>query len=115
MKRTIIIKDAVPPPPPPVTGVAHPIPRPAADRRVGALRCGLSLGCALMADGLQWVFPPLWVFCDGAMAVALLLIWGPRWEIALAVLPELIPGISLFPTWTLFVGYLIVSRRKRKG
>jgi hypothetical protein len=47
------------------------------------------------------------------MVVALLLIWGRRWEIAIAVIPEVIPGLDLFPTWTLFVGYLIALRRKQ--
>ena len=37
------------------------------------------------------------------------LIWGRRWEIAVAVIPEVIPGLDLFPTWTLFVGYLIAA------
>ncbi|MBC7368710.1 MAG: hypothetical protein H7343_18195 [Undibacterium sp.] len=99
MKRTIIIKDAaaVAPTPP----------------QISTLRCALSLACALAADGLQWLFPPLWVLYDGTMAVALLLIWGWRWEIAVAVIPELIPGLDLFPTWTLFVGYLIAVRRKK--
>ena len=107
MKRTIILRDpddpgpASPPPPLPATGP------------VSAVRCLVSLGCALLADGLQWLVPPMWVLCDGAMVVALLLIWGRRWEIAIAVIPEVIPGLDLFPTWTLFVGYLIALRRKQ--
>lgn len=100
MKRTIIIKDA--------DVAAQPALPP-----ISTLSCLLSLACALAADGLQWLFPPLWVVYDGAMAIALLLIWGRRWEIAIAVIPELIPGLDLFPTWTLFVGYLIAVRRKK--
>ena len=98
MKRTIIIKD--------------PEAKSGSDG-VSVLRCVVSLGCALAADGMQWLIPPLWVLCDGAMVVALLLIWGRRWEIAVAVIPEVIPGLDLFPTWTLFVCYLIVRRRKK--
>ncbi len=102
MKRTIIIKDAD------AGAVVSPLPT-----QISTLRCVLSVLCALAADGLQWLFPPLWVVCDAAMAVSLLLIWGRRWEIAVAVIPELIPGLDLFPTWTLFVGYLIAVRRKK--
>lgn len=81
--------------------------------RVGALKCMVSLGCALTVDGLQWLIPPLWFVWDGAMVLALFLIWGWRWEIAIAVIPEAIPGVDLFPTWTVFVGYLIAVRRKK--
>ena len=90
-------------------GAANAAPLPA----VSIFRCVLSLACALAADGLQWLFPPLWIVCDGAVVVALLLIWGGRWEIAVAVIPELIPGFDLFPTWTLFAGYLITVHRKK--
>lgn len=79
-------------------------------------RVVLSLACALVADGLQWLIPPLWVICDGAMVLALLLIWGWRWEIAVVIIPEVIPGFDLFPTWVLFVGYLaFVKGKNGKG
>ncbi len=98
MKRTIILSDP------------EPAPRLAGEGRVW--RAVISLACAGMADGLQWLFPPLWIVADAAMVVALLLIWGRRWEIAVAVLPEVIPGLALFPTWTLFVAYLTLTHRK---
>ena len=101
MKRTIIIKSP--------EADSHTDGGP---NGASTLRCLVSLGCALAADGLQWLVPPSWVVCDGVMVVALLLIWGRRWEIAVAVIPEVIPGLDLFPTWTLFVGYLIAMRRK---
>lgn len=97
MKRTIVI--------------TSPDEKPRA-QAAWLVRSAISFFCALVADGLQWLIPPLWVVCDGAMVIALLLIWGRRWEIALAVVPEVIPGLDLFPTWTLFVGYLIVTRRE---
>lgn len=101
MKRTIIIRGP--------EGEEGP------DRgeKISRLRCVLTLGCAGLADALQWLFPPLWMVCDGAMVIALLAIWGWRWEIAVAVVPEVIPGFDLFPTWTLFAGYLVVARREK--
>ncbi|MDB6092700.1 MAG: hypothetical protein JWM32_262 [Verrucomicrobia bacterium] len=98
MKRTIILRDAE-------ANLASGKP--------WVLRAAISLACALVADGLQWLIPPLWMICDGAMVVALLLIWGWRWEIAVAVVPEVVPGLDLFPTWTLFVGYLVAMHRKK--
>jgi hypothetical protein len=98
MKRTIIVSDPAPPPRLPKAWI---------------FRSLVSVVCALAADGLQWLIPPLWVVCDGSMVVVLLIIWGWRWEIAVAVVPEIIPGLDLFPTWTLFVGYLITVRRNK--
>jgi hypothetical protein len=65
----------------------------------------------LIADGLQWVLPFLWPVWDAAMVIAILVLWGWRWEILLAVIPELIPGLELAPTWTIFAGYLVLGRR----
>lgn len=98
MKRTIIIRDADP-------AVPHEAPRPRRGRTV------LTVLCALTADGLQWILPLLWPVWDGAMVLAILLLWGWRWEILLAVIPELIPGLELAPTWTIFAGYLVLGRR----
>ena len=93
MKRTIVIKDA------------DPAPRP----RWGKTRAALTVLCAVAADGLQWLIPVLWPVFDGGMVLAILLLWGWRWEILVAVVPELIPGLELAPTWTLFAAYLLMS------
>ena len=69
-------------------------------------RFAISLALAGMADAAQAVFPPDWVFVDVAMSVAFLLIWGFRWEIAWVLIPELVPGMSVFPTWSLLAVYL---------
>ena len=98
MKRTIVIRDAEP---------AGPAGPPGWLK----LRPALTLLCAMLADGLQWVLPFLWPVCDGAMVIAVLILWGWRWEILVAVIPELIPGLALSPTWMIFAGYLILSRR----
>lgn len=71
----------------------------------------LTFLCALAADGLQWLLPFLWPACDAGMVVATMILWGWRWEILVAVIPELIPGLALAPTWTLFAAYLVANRR----
>jgi hypothetical protein len=94
MKRTIVIKDA--------------------DESVAStgwrIRAALTLGCALAADGLQWLVPFLWPVCDVAMVIAVLILWGWRWEVMIALIPELIPGLELAPSWTIFAGYIIMAR-----
>ena len=95
MKRTVVIKDA----------------EAAAPRRWGKIRPVVTMACAVIADGLQWLLPFLWPVCDGAMVIAVLILWGWRWEVLVAVIPELIPGLELAPTWTIFAGYLILARR----
>lgn len=96
MKRTVVIKDA----------------EPVASRGGWVkFRPALTLGCALLADGLQWLLPLLWPVCDGAMVLAVLILWGWRWEVLVAVIPELIPGLELAPTWIIFAGYLIMARK----
>ncbi len=106
MKRTIIIRDA---------DASAPATTPGAPQtRSHKARAVLTVLCALIADGLQWVLPFLWPVWDGAMVIAILLLWGRRWEILLAVIPELIPGVELAPTWTIFAGYLVLGRRNEK-
>src|SRR4029079_17571404 len=78
-------------------------------------RVVLTVMCAVIADGLQWFLPFLWPVWDGAMVVAILLLWGWRWEILVAVIPELIPGLALAPTWTIFAGYIVLGRRHEKS
>lgn len=79
----------------------------------GALRPVLSLLIALAADAMD-VAPPLSFIGDGLAFISLLAIWGFRWEIALALIPELIPGISMFPTWTAVVMALWFQGKKPK-
>ncbi|MEO6876569.1 MAG: hypothetical protein ABI222_17270, partial [Opitutaceae bacterium] len=125
MKRTIIIRDADTP-----TGVATPIAKPdgpltpsrhltaipsavdPARERSHVVRSVLTVLCALTADGMQWLIPFLWPVWDGAMVLAILVLWGWRWEILIVVIPELIPGLELAPTWTIFAAYLVIARRK---
>jgi hypothetical protein len=99
MKKTIVIKDAG----------SRELGRP------GVVRPLLTFACALIADGLQWLLPFLWPVCDGAMVICVLLLWGWRWEVLVAVVPELIPGLELAPTWTMFAAYLVIARRADGG
>ncbi len=108
MKRTIIIRDADQAV---NTAAATPAGATSAPTRSRKLRAVLTVLCALIADGLQWILPFFWPVWDGAMVIAILVLWGWRWEILVAVIPELIPGLELAPTWTIFAGYLVLGRR----
>jgi hypothetical protein len=43
---------------------------------------------------------------DAITVAAFILIFGFRWEIFVALLPEAIPGVDFFPTWTLLAIHL---------
>jgi hypothetical protein len=61
---------------------------------------------ALLSDALGFLvvlFPPLQWTLDAVTAVALVLILGFRWKLMLAMAIEVIPGIELFPAWTLVI------------
>jgi hypothetical protein len=106
MKRTIIIRDA---------DSAEPAAKPSGlPARSNKARAVITILCAVIADGLQWVLPFLWPVWDGMMVIAILMLWGWRWEILVAVIPELIPGLELAPTWTIFAGYIVLGRRNEK-
>jgi hypothetical protein len=81
----------------------------AGDRGLGrssAFKSMASLVLAVAADSLELAFPPAWVVIDAFTTLAFFLIWGLRWEIAVVLLPELIPGMNVFPSWTLLAIYL---------
>ena len=66
----------------------------------------LTLLVAAIADGLQLFFQPLWIPIDGVTALIFFAIWGWRWEILAALVPELTPGVDAFPCWTALAIYL---------
>ena len=79
---------------------------------VSSKRKKVALALAGLADLLQLGFFPL--FGEGALsvpddvldvvvAVALLAVLGFRWRLAGALVLELVPGATLFPTWTAVV------------
>lgn len=64
---------------------------------------------ALLSDALAvWVelVPPAQLALDLATALLLLLLLGFRWVLVPAFALEALPGLGLFPSWTLAVGAL---------
>jgi len=73
------------------------------------MRFALSVLVAVIADSIELPLegiPPAWILIDVLTAGAFLFIWGVRWEIGLVLIPELIPGLNVFPTWFLLAMYL---------
>ena len=75
------------------------------DRKT-TLKLLFTFGVAVAVDALQVVFPLIWLILDLSAAAVFLAIWGLRWEVAVVLVPEVIPGLDLFPTWTAFALYL---------
>jgi len=73
------------------------------------MRFALSVLVAMAADALEMPlepFPPAWILVDVVTAGAFFFLWGFRWEVALVLIPELVPGLNVFPTWFLLALYL---------
>jgi hypothetical protein len=79
---------------------------------VSSKRKRLALTVAGIADLTQLGFLPLFGegalsipddVLDAAVALILLFVLGFRWRLAGALLVELVPGATLFPTWTAVV------------
>jgi hypothetical protein len=97
-----------------VRGLAGPaaalaVVRPAAVTRA---RKNVALLVAGAADLAQAVFFPVFIEgvaspfeigLDVVTAVAILLVVGFKWRLAIALAMELVPGADLFPTWTAVV------------
>jgi hypothetical protein len=49
---------------------------------------------------------------DAAVAVALLVTTGFRWQLVASLTVELVPGLALFPSWTAFVATLPTDQAK---
>jgi hypothetical protein len=65
-----------------------------------------SLAVAVAADSMEAAMPPAWLVIDAFTTLTFFFIWGLRWEIAVVLLPELVPGMNVFPSWTLLALYL---------
>lgn len=83
-------------------------PRAADSRRSVAspFRFVVSLLVGALADWLEIIFPVAWLPIDCVTAAVFFMLWGLRWETALVLIPELIPGLNMFPSWVLLAFYL---------
>ncbi|NBV85409.1 MAG: hypothetical protein EBS01_03910, partial [Verrucomicrobia bacterium] len=73
------------------------------------VRFALTILVALIADALEAPLagiPPAWILLDALTAGAFFALWGFRWEVAMVLIPELVPGLNVFPTWFLLALYL---------
>jgi hypothetical protein len=71
-----------------------------------SMRFVLTIVVASIADVLEAMFPPAWIPIDLATVAFFFLLWGFRWEVAAVLIPELIPGVNMFPSWILLALYL---------
>ncbi len=73
------------------------------------VRFALSILIGIVADALEAPLAgiaPAWILIDALAASAFFALWGFRWEVAIVLIPELIPGLNVFPTWFLLALYL---------
>jgi hypothetical protein len=97
---------------PPTSGASPPAPVAAAQRRFSFGALAVALVSDVLSVGFELV-PPLQLALDGATALALWGLCGWRWPLLPALIVEAIPGLALFPTWSLVVGTLpLLSRAK---
>jgi hypothetical protein len=71
---------------------------------------------AVLSDALGFtvvLFPPMEWLLDGATAIVLFGVLGFRWPLLAALVTEAIPGLQLFPAWTLVVLALAATEAER--
>lgn len=85
---------------------------------VTARRKKIALAIAALADAIQIGLFPGFIegglsipddALDAIVAVALFVTLGWRWRLMGALALELVPGVALFPSWTMFVATLRVE------
>jgi hypothetical protein len=81
-------------------------PKRAGQRGASPFRFVVSLLIGALADWLEVMFPFAWLPIDCVTAALFFMLWGLRWETALVLVPELIPGLNMFPSWVLLAFYL---------
>ena len=78
----------------------------------------MALAIAALADAVQLGLFPVFAagglsapddVLDFAVAIALVLTLGWRWRLVAVLALELVPGVALFPSWTVFVATLPVG------
>lgn len=71
---------------------------------------------ALLSDVAAFgtvLFPPLQWLLDGVTVVVLFIVLGFRWSLLSALVVEAVPGLQLFPAWTLVVAALATMETGR--
>jgi len=71
---------------------------------------------AVLSDALGFtgvLFPPMEWLLDGATAIVLFGVLGFRWPLLAALVTEAVPGLQLFPAWTLVVLALAATEAER--
>ncbi len=69
---------------------------------------------AVVSDALGFVvvaYPPAQWFVDAVTAAALFAVLGFRWPLLPALAIEIVPGLQLFPAWTLVVAALASAEK----
>lgn len=82
-----------------------PAPAPAPHKRFSWPALAVALLSDVLSVGFELI-PPLQLALDIVTALALWALCGWRWPLLPALIVEAIPGLALFPTWTLVVGTL---------
>lgn len=86
--------------------IPKPAPRtPDAKRRVAAFVVAAMSDVISLGD---WMFPPVQIAVDLATALVLWMLLGWWWPMLPALIAEAMPGLGVFPTWTLVAGAYLV-------
>ncbi len=81
----------------------------------------VALFIAGVSDLAQGVFFPAFIegaaspfelALDALTALAILMVGGFEWRLAIALVAELVPGVDLFPTWTAVVLTLPAEKKE---
>jgi hypothetical protein len=75
-----------------------------------------ALVTAVLSDAAGFglaLIPPLPWLLDALTAVVLFAVLGFRWSLLWALAIEAVPGLQLFPAWTLVVAALAVSEHRK--
>ncbi len=69
---------------------------------------------AVVSDALGFwltLYPPAYWVLDAVTAVVLFVVLGFRWPLLPALAVEVVPGLQLFPAWTLVVAALASAEK----
>lgn len=69
----------------------------------------ITFAVAILIDSLQVAFPPLWIPLSIFACLIFFGLWGWRFEILGAFIPELIPGVAFVPSWVA-IAFLLSKR-----